>query len=136
MDGTRLFMGATSEEVAGLRSLIKWYDSPGWLRRRTDDRLLSALSLYEVAGATLDRRESGRAYDTAHEIRREIGRRKLTPLPSRRIPRCEVCKHGTEKLFATSEATHDITGRNDEKICPNLCVRCWSRLHKDSEESE
>jgi hypothetical protein len=136
MPDSTLFLGATPEEMARLRSLIPMRGQPGWIRRRPDDRLLTWLSVYELAGKTLGHQESSDAYNCAHMVRAEIQRRGLAPLPSRRIPRCQVCHHGTEKLFATSKATHDIADSNDEsrRVFPNLCARCWSDLHRDSEE--
>jgi hypothetical protein len=133
-----LFMGATVEQINTLVDHLSWYTSPGWLRRAPDARLITDLVVYHVSGATLDRSsgKSGKAYDYAHELRRELARRKLMPVPDMRIPRCEVCKHGTEKLFATSAATHDIVNGEEKAIFPNLCARCWSSLHRDSNESE
>jgi hypothetical protein len=136
---TALFMGATPEQVSTLVSHLSWYTSPGWIRRAPDAKLIADLVVYHVAGGTLGSPgQQRKAYDYAHELRRELSRRKLMPVPDMRIPRCEVCHHGTERLFATSEATHNIVSSNDEekRIFPNLCVRCWDRLHTDSNETE
>lgn len=133
-----LFMGASAEQIATLANHLQWYASPGWMRRKDDALLVADLVTYQVAGSTLQTPgQQRKAYDYAHELRRELSRRKLMPVADLRIPRCSVCKHGTEKLFATTEATHNIVDDDDEKkIFPPLCVRCWSRLHVDSDEED
>lgn len=133
---TTLFMGAPLAARMMLAGHLDWYTQPGWIRRKADSTLLADLQTYEASGPLIPRERQRKAYDYAHDLHEEINRRKLTPLPSLRIPRCEVCSHGTEKLFATSKATHDIRDQHDstKRVYPNLCVRCWSRLHIDSEE--
>lgn len=134
-----LFLGATPEQISTLADHLDRAQGIGWLGRRADTLLIADLAVYQVAGSTLSKPGQQRlAYNYGHELRRELARRKLFPIPSLNIPRCQICKHGTEKLFATTEATHDIVNSNDEdeRIFPDLCVRCWSSLHKDSEESE
>lgn len=138
---TALYLGATSEEITRLTTHGKAAAGIGWLRRAGDETIIADLGVYEVAGATLNAPGQQRLlYDYAHELRNEISRRDLwlKMPPSRRIPRCEVCRHGAERLFKTTATTHDIVDSNDEtkKIYPNLCARCWSRLHKESEETE
>lgn len=133
---TVTFMGAPEGAFLMLAGHLDWYAQPGWMQRKADSTLLADLQTYEVAGSLIARNRQRAAYDYAHDLRREINRRKLTPLPSLRIPRCGVCSHGTEQLFSTSEATHDLRDEHDEnkRVYPNLCVRCWSRLHIDSNE--
>ena len=134
-----LYLGATPDEISLLVSGMKRATGIGGLRRAADDRLMADLRIYEVSGATLRAPGQQRlAYDYAHALRNEISHRKLWPKlpPSRCIPRCEVCSHGTERLFATTAATHDIVDSSDKTIYPNLCVRCWSRLHKEDEETD
>lgn len=140
---TTLFLGATPEQVSTLVSHLTSYGSPGWIRRAPDAKLIADMMVYGVAN--LRGLPSGRtgvpaenlAYDYAHELRRELSRRKLPPVPDLRIPRCEICKHGTERLFPTTPATHNIVGSDGKPVNAKVCVRCWSGLHTgDSEESE
>lgn len=132
-----LFMGATPEQISTLADHLVWFENPGWLHRKSDAVLIADLAVYYVSGSVLTAPgQQRRAYDYAHGLRRELTRRKLLPVPDLRIPRCEVCKHGTEKLFATAADTHGIVNSSGETVFPNVCVRCWSRLHRDSEESE
>lgn len=138
---TRLYLGATPKEIATLADHMHRVTGIGWLRRVTDEKLMTDLRVYEAAGATLNGLgQQHRAYEYGHALRNEIALRKLWPKlpPSRRIPRCGVCSHGTERLFPTTAATHDIVSSDDESktIYPNVCVRCWSRLHKESEETD
>jgi hypothetical protein len=135
-----LFMGATAEELESLARHAGSARGVGWLRRATDEKLMTDLMTdlrtYEAAGSTLDNLGQQRlAYDYAHALRNEISRRKLWSKlpPSRHIPRCEVCQHGTEKLFRAHKSTHDIVNNEGEEIFPALCVRCWSELHVDAE---
>lgn len=133
------FMGATPEQIAALADHMDRARGIGWLRRRGDTVLITDLMVYEVSGSTLTKPgQQNLAYEYAHELRRELARRKLFPVPSMRIPRCEVCSHGTERLFPTTEATHNIVSTHDEseRIFPKVCVRCWSRLHVDTEDGE
>lgn len=131
------FMGATPEQIAALADHMDRAKGIGWLRRRGDTILVTDLSVYEVSGSTLNKPgQQHLAYEYAHELRRELARRKLLPVPSMRIPRCEVCRHRTERLFPTTPATHNIVGSNEEPTNANVCVRCWNRLHVDSEDGE
>jgi hypothetical protein len=123
------FMGATPEQVATLADHVGRYGQIGWLRRRGDALLIADLAVYQVAGSTLTGPgQQRKAYDYAHALRRELAERKLLPVPDMRIPRCGVCKHGTERLFRAGPETHRIT------TGAGLCVRCWSDLHNDNEE--
>ena len=135
-----LFMGPSADQTEVLATHMRLSGhQPWWTRKQPDGTLVTDLSVYYAAGSTLrDPGQQRKAYDYAHELRRELARRKLLPVPDLKIPRCEVCHHGTEKLFATTEATHTIVDSRDETkmIFPNLCVQCWSRLHNDSPESE
>lgn len=134
---TTTFMGATPEQVTTLVEHTLRYTSPGWMRRQDDALLVADLSVYQVAGSTLTGPgQQLRAHNYAHALRRELSRRRLLPVPDLGIPRCGVCRHGTEKLFRTSLDTHDIVGSNGDRCTSDLCVRCWSRLHVDNEESE
>lgn len=134
---TTTFMGATPEQVAALADHMRRAIGIGWIRRAPAVKLVTDLMVYEVAGSTLTLPGQQRlAYEYAHELRRELSRRKLLPVLSLRIPRCEVCKHGTERLFPTTPATHNIVGSNGEPVDARVCVRCWSRLHVDSDKEE
>ena len=124
-------MGATPAEVALLRTALMRPNDPARIRRASDETVIEHMTLVDLLSAAYTGDPlSKKLYDYTHELSREVNRRKLK-WTSRRIPRCEVCKHGTEKLFLTTVDTYSID--ENTEFFPRVCVRCWSRFHKDSE---
>lgn len=126
--------GITDEERATfLREMPRY---PTWLRgqwaKLTDEQLMRRMQLAQV----LADRDRSKAHDNGvRALRGELRRRSMVFAPARDgilIPRCEICSHGSERVFQASSETHDIE-RNDEPCVAFLCVRCWSELRKEED---
>lgn len=70
-------------------------------------------------------------YDFHHEINRELQKRGSFAR-SLGILRCEVCSHGTERLWETSTETHSIE-KYGEPVSAFVCSRCWSSTYTNEE---
>lgn len=94
-------MGAAPQERTELLATLQQLPAPYAMRRWPDQRIILHSEL--------------------------LNRRGIVWRPTRGIPRCRVCSHGTERLFMAYAKTHNIVDRYDEPLesCA-LCVSCWS----------
>lgn len=124
--------GITVEELDQVRRELREY--PRYLRRQwaklADEDLLRRAQATQLL---TDR--SAEAYDGARALRDELRRRGKVFAPMRdsiRIPRCEICRHGSERVFQATQETHDIEFDGAPRAV-FLCVSCWSETRKDDD---
>lgn len=129
------YRGTTGEELSALRVLLanSLPYTRGYWNRRSDEWVLRQLQLLELTDISRwGRGANTAAYNWARALRRELDRRKLTWVPVS-ILRCEVCAHGTERLWEAPPETHGIRDRSDELCTAFVCARCWSDRLNDGE---
>lgn len=126
----------TAEELSALRVRLA---NPlpsirGYWNRRSDDWVVRQIQLIELADIRRWGREAHTAaYGWTLALMREMNRRGLTRT-SVRLLRCEVCAHGTERLWEATPDTHMIENRSGEICTAFVCAQCWSRCLNEEEE--
>lgn len=98
-------------------------------RMATDDELRAALASLKIPADTYTACEYD-DYGKHYEWDLLAACSAVTPDVSGNLPKCPLCGHYTERLYSTSDISHNIVTAKPHDVV-HACVACWSECRKE-----